>query len=229
MSRVKRLKGAARSRKYKKLGISRPKPKVQKTIYDRVNLPEEGAEFYNEHIQKDATKNTYWMRMYRKAITCLPPAPVDGANQEFSILDLGCGPGYFARVLYRDGYVNYLGIDFSEVCIRKAKKRVPNFEFMVGDLYDEEIQAKFADYDYILALEVLEHLERDKEVIAAIPSGKKIIVAVPNNSGQGHVRIFGGVKELKEWYADFIEFEDVATIHRGRNKVNFFLGCGTRK
>jgi len=143
-------------------------------------------------------------------------------------MDLGCGPGYFAEVLYSDGYMNYLGVDFSTVCIEKAQERVPMLQFMPGDLYDKWIQEKFAEFDFFFALEVLEHLKRDKEVIGAIPSGKKVIISVPNNDGQGHVRIFGGVGEMQKWYEGFIEFEDVQTIYRGRGTVSFFMGYGTR-
>lgn len=40
-----------------------------------------------------------------------------------SILDLGCGSGNTANELAENAYENYLGVDISETCLKKANKR----------------------------------------------------------------------------------------------------------
>jgi len=40
-----------------------------------------------------------------------------------SILDLGCGSGNTANELAANAYQNYLGVDISETCLKKARKR----------------------------------------------------------------------------------------------------------
>lgn len=37
------------------------------------------------------------------------------------ILEIGCGVGQFANYLFDEGFAEYIGIDFSEEAIRKAK------------------------------------------------------------------------------------------------------------
>ena len=40
-----------------------------------------------------------------------------------SILDLGCGPGNTASELPATAYTSYLGVDISDVCLEKARRR----------------------------------------------------------------------------------------------------------
>ena len=70
---------------------------------------------------------------------CLSDMPADilyphvekyGANG--SILDIGCGPG--ATADHVKGYMSYLGVDISEVCVEKARERVPRAKFIVGNI-----------------------------------------------------------------------------------------------
>jgi len=144
-------------------------------------------------------------------------------------MELGCGPGYLAKILYDEGYRNYCGIDFSEVCIEKAKEKVPDFGFVVDNLYNEEVQKEFSNYDILICLETLEHLENDIAVLEAIPSGKGVIFSVPNNAGIGHVRIFGGQKAVRLRYESLIDFEKIFSIYRGRRKIYFYLVYGIKK
>lgn len=217
-NRAKKVAAAKRARKRKKLGI------VQRPINRRTEHPEEKADYYDEHVPQGIDQNVYWKRLYRRVISYLDPPEVLS-----SILDLGCGPGNFAEVLHDKGYKNYLGIDFSEVCVQQARERIPDFEFVVGDLYDGEVQEIFDRYDVFICIETLEHLERDLEVVEAIPHGKQVIISVPNSSGQGHVRIFGGKGDLERRYKDLVEFKSISSIYRGKGKKYFFVGNGVRK
>lgn len=217
-NRTKKVAAAKRARKRKKLGV------VQQLVNRKTEHPEEKADYYDEHIPQDLDQNVYWKRLYRRVISYLDSPEVLG-----SILDLGCGPGNFAETLYNKGYRNYLGIDFSGVCVQQAREKIPDFEFVVGDLYDSEVQEMFERYDVFIFIETLEHLERDLKVIEAIPHGRQVIISVPNSSGQGHVRIFGGKGDLERRYKDLIEFKSISSIHRGKDKKYFFIGNGVRK
>ena len=49
------------------------------------------------------------------------------------VLDLGCASGYQSKLLYDQG-LDVVGLDLSPKMIAVAKKRVPNAEFVVGDM-----------------------------------------------------------------------------------------------
>lgn len=216
--RAKKVAAARRARMRKKLGIA------QQSADRKTGFPEENANYYNEHIPQDLDQNMYWNRLYKRVMSYLAPP-----DTPISILDLGCGTGNFAQVLHDEGYRDYLGIDFSEACIQQAKEKIPEFEFMVADLYDSETQKIFDKYDVFICIETLEHLEYDLVVIEAIPHGKQVVISVPNSSGRGHVRIFGGKGDLEKRYTGFINFKSISSIYRGRGKNYFFIGNGVRK
>jgi len=232
MVSIGKRKFAARNRMRKRKGLPPIKhapvkhaPVKPTPVASRPTVfPEEGPEYYDVHIPKDLSADTYWKKLYDKVLSLLPPA-----DSGVAIAELGCGPGYLAKILYDEGYTNYHGIDFSEVCIKLARERVPYLDFFVGNLYDRGIQNEFANYDVFISLETLEHLENDLAVLEAIPSGRKVIFSVPNNAAPGHIRIFGGQEEVRLRYESLIDFDKILSIYRGRRKIYFFLAYGTRK
>lgn len=190
----------------------------------KTGFVEEKARYYDRHIPKNLNLDPYWRRLYKRVITYL-----GGPKETISIADLGCSTGSFAKTLYNKGYKNYVGIDFSATCIERARRRVPSFQFVVANLYDEGLQETFGQYDVFICLQIFEHLVRDLNIVKAIPSGKRIILSVPNTSGRGHVRVFGGLGEVERRYSSLINFKAISSVYRGRGKVYFFVGHGVRK
>ena len=78
-----------------------------------------------------------------------------------SILDLGCGSGNTANELDPDAYKSYVGVDISEVCLRKARRRsaengrADKNKFVRGDLLTYTPTQRF---DVILFRESLYHV-----------------------------------------------------------------------
>jgi 2-polyprenyl-6-hydroxyphenyl methylase/3-demethylubiquinone-9 3-methyltransferase len=76
------------------------------------------------------------------------------------ILDLGCGGGLMTIPLARLGRA-IKGVDLSEGSLAVARSRAPkdlDVEFEKGDVY--RLDEPSAAYDAVLAMDVLEHLER---------------------------------------------------------------------
>jgi 2-polyprenyl-3-methyl-5-hydroxy-6-metoxy-1,4-benzoquinol methylase len=77
-----------------------------------------------------------------------------------SILDLGCGTGNTANEIATNAYEKYLGIDISEICLSKARRRsqesgrAAKNQFMCGDFLQFSTEEKF---DVILLRESLYH------------------------------------------------------------------------
>ena len=68
------------------------------------------------------------------------------------VIELGCGKGDFLAELKPSFGV---GIDFSPVMVKKAKKVHSDFTFLVGDVHDIKIREKF---DYIILSDLLNDL-----------------------------------------------------------------------
>ena len=85
--------------------------------------------------------------------------------QNGSILDLGCGSGNTANELAANAYQKYLGVDISEVCLNKARRRsrengrAAKNQFGYGDFLQFSTEEKF---DVILLRESLYHIPIEK-------------------------------------------------------------------
>jgi len=144
-----------------------------------------------------------------------------------SVLDIGCGPGQFAEyLLNRIPKINYTGIDFSEIAINQAKKRCPKGNFLVRNIMEDGALNYFSADVYII-LEVLEHIEQDKEIIARIEENKGVIFSVPNFDSFGHVRFLKDETQVKDRYKFGFDSLEISTIHlKGRSRI--YLGQGVR-
>ena len=84
-----------------------------------------------------------------------------------SILDLGCGSGNTANELAVDAYQNYVGVDISETCLSKARKRSKQSgrsdknQFVSGDFLNYIPSQQF---DVILFRESMYHVPMGKIV-----------------------------------------------------------------
>ena len=80
------------------------------------------------------------------------------------ILEVGCGTGAFAELVLKKGY-QYKGFDFSKVAIKKASERTGTPDlFYQGDALN--LSSYPAAYDILVCTEMLEHIEKDREVIS---------------------------------------------------------------
>lgn len=122
------------------------------------------------------------------------------------IYEIGCGTGQFAQFLWEHGFREYMGIDFSEVAISRAKTLSPQVFKKVDRAECEVIPSEF---DTIVALEVLEHIEKDLQLMGCIPQGKVIIFSVPRFDDPAHVRFFRSKEEVMERYGKIIKFDDL--------------------
>lgn len=105
------------------------------------------------------------------------------------VLEVGCAIGSFAKLLLERGF-DVTAIDISEFIIKKAKKLQRDIEFRVLDI---EKKVRTDDrYDYIFALEVLEHLENPKGAL----SNMKILL------NRGGMLVFSTPEPSKRTLAD---------------------------
>ena len=134
-----------------------------------------------------------------------------------SILDIGCGPGQFAKLCIDTG-VDYSGIDYSKTAIRMAAKFTGMPElFRCADITSfKSIDPKGS---VIVMLEVLEHIVEDLEVIEKISKGSEIIFSVPNYNYRSHYRYFTSLKKVRDRYKHLIDINSSHTIYLNKPKT----------
>lgn len=135
-----------------------------------------------------------------------------------SLLDLGCGSGQFACFMRDKGINNYIGVDFSSYRIQLAKKTCPKYTFFQADIFSTDLFDLTA-YDTVIALEFLEHIERDLEVLARVRQGSQVYATVPDFSSPGHVRYFKSAAQVESRYKSYFD----------TMKVDFFIAESGRK
>ncbi|MBW4613578.1 MAG: class I SAM-dependent methyltransferase [Desmonostoc vinosum HA7617-LM4] len=138
-----------------------------------------------------------------------------------SLLEIGCGAGQLAALLYDKGINQYLGFDFSPNFVATAKKACPELNFVVADAFETDIFYTH-DYDSVISTEFLEHVERDLEVIEKIRKGTRFYGSVPNFMMKSHVRYFKNVQEVSDRYAKYFDSFLVDTFLSTRNQSTVY-------
>lgn len=104
-------------------------------------------------------------------------------NNDFSVLDIGCGAGHGSNLLSKK-YKHVCGVDISEDAIRYAKENWSqgNIEFKVGSA----LEIPFTDnyFDVVAAFEVFEHLDDWRKFLSEIKRvlkpGGMVYISTPN-------------------------------------------------
>jgi len=98
------------------------------------------------------------------------------------ILEIGCSSGFGAQFLPND--IDYLGIDYDPIIVTVAQEQNwgENYKFSLGDINEIEL----AQFDTIIAFEVIEHLDNGLEVVEKLKKHcKRLLITVPWNEPKG--------------------------------------------
>lgn len=180
---------------------------VSKSFYDDIYS-------YSEAYQKDA-HNSVYLPVWQEVVKILKQRRIN------SVLDIGCGPGQFAHYLLEEiPNINYTGVDYSEVAINLAKSKNLNADFYAIDIMESDVLGKYKVDAYII-LEVLEHIEKDLDLLNKIPKKSEVVFSVPSFDSFGHVRFFLDKNSVLERYKSIgiiryfkeIEIESASKIY----------------
>ena len=143
------------------------------------------------------------------------------------VLDVGCGDGPFGRLCVDLG-CSYVGVDISSVAIGNAKRLVPEAEFHCVDVRVNHSLIARGDYEVIVFLEFLEHIEGDREILMEVPSGKAVLFSVPTFWSKDHVRIYAAEQDIIDRYHDLLEIRHIEALHK-RGKIRKYAVKAMRK
>lgn len=93
-----------------------------------------------------------------------------------TLLEVGCSNGYGSQ--FFDKSIDYLGIDYDEAIIEVAKEEGwgPNCGFICSDINTHPL----GQYDTIVAMEVIEHIDTGKEIAQKLKKHcKRLLITVP--------------------------------------------------
>lgn len=119
-----------------------------------------------------------------------------------TILDIGCAVGYFAEKLKEKGCTTY-GIEIDKAAAQRAKKFCKKVYISdVTNIHKLKISRGF--FDYILLLDILEHLENPQSVLKEIKKFLKtngeVIISMPNFA---HISVRVGLLFGRFNYSEF--------------------------
>lgn len=169
---------------------------------------------YQNHYSK-----SHYRRLWAFVIGAIS-AMINGKHEPY-ILELGCGPGQFASMLFdqlggKDKFYRYMGLDFSAEAIKIATAVFQGKPFFAqADALDAvTYRLHEADRaDLIIAMEIFEHTD-DLKILSLLPPGKEILVTVPDFDDPAHVRHFKTEEQVRDRYSNFISIEKIAKFER---------------
>lgn len=195
-----------------------------------INKAERGKEFYDQAYKNGGYNKMYakhykqspYINVWKKAIDII--SEVDHPK----FIEIGCGVGQFANLLFDSGFDHYKGIDFSDEAIRMAKITNSNNseKFSIDNAYSSAIYNE--EYNVVIIFEVLEHLKEDKEVLRKIKKGAHVLFSVPNFNSASHVRYFENENDVFYRYNQILNIVDLYSIKVSTKNI-IYLGHGIKK
>lgn len=171
--------------------VADPK-KIDPQVYNAIYAVPGGAPGYDRYFQY--ARHILHVRDPMRYLTSHVDAAwgVERALRNYgakTVLEAGCGLGYFTYALKRGGY-NVLGIDISRQAVEQASKAY-------GDFYKAESLESYAShgdrtFDAVVMVEVIEHLEDPIGAIGGaarlLSPGGSIVLTTPNRTYYGYDR-----------------------------------------
>jgi len=168
---------------------------------------EKESQYYNaifkkaKHYKCGFEKSEYY-NLWFELIGFLPP------DKTVSITDAGCGTGQLLQMLEHYNYHNLMGFDFSDVALKEATKKTQFASIYYGDIHNTRVMS-----DIVICCEVLEHIEKDCEVLEKFEA-KQIIITVPEFNDPAHVRYFENIEDVRERYGKYFKSFEIMKVER---------------
>lgn len=145
----------------------------------------------DEYIKSHWDKNSIWknnrhIHHIARLHTCA--SLVKGKR----FIDVGCCFGHSTDVLSSWHPGDWSGLDFSKYAVEKAKKLFPKLAFRYSE--DFNLLPICGKFDSVVCSEVLEHVEKDDELVKGLLSITKdtLVMTTPTRKvgDPGHIRVY---------------------------------------
>jgi SAM-dependent methyltransferase len=85
-----------------------------------------------------------------------------------SVLEAGCGSGYWVDFWRCRGVARLVGLDLSDQCICELSRRFPTYDFITADITASESPLRGESFDIITAFDVFYHIVDDRKLERAL-------------------------------------------------------------
>ena len=130
-------------------------------------------------LHADIEESHWWFRGRRRIISSLINGILAG-NPDSFIVDIGCGTG--GNLAYLCKEYRGIGVDSSAHAIEAARAKYPDVTFVEGEV-EAAVKELPQQPDVALLLDVLEHVEDDRDLFAkalsAVRPGGYLLITVP--------------------------------------------------
>lgn len=93
-----------------------------------------------------------------------------------TVLDIGCGPGFYAGVMDEEGVSDYTGVDLTSVLFPQLEARFPEYRFIVANAATENLAQKLQRrFDVILLLDVIQNIVTQEKFDALMANVKSLL------------------------------------------------------
>lgn len=159
---------------------------------------------------------SFWVRSRNRLFKHLVCAHAKPAGQ-INFLDIGCGTGDFVRFLSSDKRLRLTGSEIYRKGLIYAQKHSPELEFIQLDITKGVIGHNF---DAIVALDVIEHIDDDMAALANIERmlqpGGVAIIAVPQ-----HMFMWSALDEIVKHKRRYSRAELVGKMKRSGLSIRY--------
>jgi SAM-dependent methyltransferase len=143
-------------------------------------------------------------RMYQEAArVLLKTFASQGAELATArVLEIGCGPGFYTRLMSANGVRSYVGVDITDVLFPKLKAEFPDFVFIKADVTADQLPG---EYDVIFVIDVLEHILTTDALDRALGNVQRVLAP-------GGLLVIGPSMDRERrhlYYVHFWSVEDV--------------------
>ncbi len=186
---------------------------------------EKDEHFYNKAYLQGGYKNLYhksykeslYLPLWEKALELVKEV------KEPKIIEIGCGAGQFANLLFDHGIFEYKGIDYSQEAISLAKRTNERFAefFFVENAYQSQIYQD--QYNIVILLEVLEHLTEDLFLLNKIRKASIVLFSVPNFNSESHVRFFKKKTDITRRYGKILRMNDIYSFNVSKQNTLYLV------
>lgn len=142
-----------------------------------INEKQPEGNYYDKYNTHNKIEQLLMKQFFKNTEICLNKSE----KQISSILEAGCGEGHFTNFLQKVFTTSRIdAFDVSSVVIEQANLKYGNINFHKGSIYS--IESKDAQYDLVVASEVLEHLESPEKALNELlrVSSGYVLITVPH-------------------------------------------------
>jgi 2-polyprenyl-3-methyl-5-hydroxy-6-metoxy-1,4-benzoquinol methylase len=84
-------------------------------------------------------------------------------------LEIGCGTGFYTKLLHDLGVKNYVGVDITDIFFSELRTTFPHFKFAKKDITLDQVKGEF---DLIVMIDVIEHIVNEDKLSCSMNNVK---------------------------------------------------------